>query len=356
MLCILAFVLFLIFFPILGFFPEYRRLFRRSWECVFKKVTFKPCDINLGEELKNKFLGKLFFAAPSLAKFLDKTFAFWALLFVALNIWSLVYASVSLLNLWVYDTCDAVSGESCALGGQACGVATNQLTFSQAWQQNELGTWVTQPFTTFADTVSKVPDRLKTWEAKDYVGPTATYYRPYDNSLPVAVEMIDPGCQFCKKLFQNIKESKFYERYNLTYVLYPIPDTTTSTGYKFQGSKTISQYLEATKKYPLQDAEVPADWQVLAYFFTEPGVQDTFNLTLSKSEIPTEIEKILEKIGYNQAEIQKIREYSKSQEVADSLEKQKNIVENQVKTRRIPTILFGGRRYDRVVDVETLKK
>lgn len=86
MLCILAFVIFLILFPILGFFPEYRRYFRKSWACVFKKITLKPCDINLGEELKSKFISKLFNLNPSFAKFMDKTFAFWAFLFIFINL------------------------------------------------------------------------------------------------------------------------------------------------------------------------------------------------------------------------------------------------------------------------------
>src|SRR4028118_1076824 len=144
MLCILAFVIFLFFFPILGFFPQYRRLFRRSWGCVFKKVTLKPCDINLGEELKTAFLGKLFFKFPLLAKFLDKTFSFWAALFVVINIWSLVYAISAATNLWVYDTCDPASGESCSLSGEACGVASNSLSFDEALKQQKLGQWVVQ--------------------------------------------------------------------------------------------------------------------------------------------------------------------------------------------------------------------
>ena len=56
------FIIFLLLFPILGIFSkDYRILFRKSWECVFKKLTLKPCDINIGEEVKNKLLGKIVF-------------------------------------------------------------------------------------------------------------------------------------------------------------------------------------------------------------------------------------------------------------------------------------------------------
>jgi hypothetical protein len=364
MLCIFAFVIFLIFFPILGFFPEYRSLFKKSWICVFKKVTFKPCDINLGEELKNKFLGKLIFKYPKFTKFLDKTFSFWAFLFIVVNIWSLVAVFQSGLNLWVYDTCDPVSSEGCSLSGEACGVGTNQLDFTTAYNTGKLGEYTMQPFAILGDTISRIPDRLKTWDSKDYLSPTATYLNKFDASKPTAVEFIDPGCQYCRKLFGNIKSAGFADKYNLTYVVYPIPDAknTANNGWKFQASYTIASYMEAAKQVTPSNpkSDTPTDWQLLEVLFTEPDgktdIQNNFNNVMSKKDIPTEIEKILTDIGYNNDEIAKIRELSTSDQVKQSLAAQKDIVENKLRTIKIPTIVFAGRRYDRVVDVETLRR
>ncbi len=353
----------MIFFPILGFFPKYRQLFGRSWSCVFKKITLKPCDINLGEELKNAFLGKIIFKFPRFAKFLDKTFSFWAFLFVIINIWSLVYTLTAATNLWVYDTCNPDTGESCSLSGEACGVASNSLTFEDALKQNKLPQWVVQPITQYSDTLSKIPDRFKTWNAEEYLASKPTYYLPYDANKPTAVEFVDPGCSYCKKLYKNIKESSFEKKYNLTYVIYPIPDKNKANGYKFQASYTIATYLEALKKIPLENSteKTPADWQLLSYFFTENDktyfdVQNKFNLGLDKAKIIPEIEKILkEKIGYNDEQIKQISQLANSEEIKTEIKNQREIVEQKVKTIRIPTIIFGGRRFDRVIDVEKLK-
>jgi hypothetical protein len=366
MLCIFAFVIFLIFFPILGIFPEYRRLFRRSWQCFFKKVTLQPCDINLGEEIKSKLLGKFVFRFPKTTKFFDKTFAFWAFLFVLLNIWSIVYASNSLLNLWVYDTCEPVSGEGCSLSGEACGVATTQVDpfFDSEkkfdFQADKLGDWAWQPFDQLGKTLSRIPDRFTNWNAKDYLASKPSYYQSYDDNKKVAVEAIDPSCVYCGKLFQNIKDSGFYGKYNLSYILYPIPSSVNVSGTRFQHSTLMASYIEALKDNPLQNASPSADWQLLDKFFTAKGIyndklQDDFKSTFTKQQAEDEIASLLSEIGYNSQQIDQIKTAAHSDDIKNRLAAQKDIVEKKIKTIKIPTIIFNGRRYDRVVDADTLR-
>jgi hypothetical protein len=364
MLCILAFVIFLILFPILGFFPTYRKLFKKAWRCVFLKVQLKPCDVNFGEELKNTIVAKTFAKSPKLAKFLDKTLVFWAWGFVILNIWSLGYVMIAGLNLYVYDTCDPVTGESCSLSGEACGIGSVNLTFTEAFEQRKLGEWASRPFTDTWDTLGRVPSRWKSWEASEYISPVPSYYNQFDESKQTAVEFIDPGCSFCKELFKNIKQAEFEDNYNLTYVSYPIPDETKDYqgGYKFQASYQISSYLEAMKDIPPQNytltSEVPADWQLLEILFTRMdgaiSLQDRFNYNYNQSEIDSKLSELLSEIGYTEGEIQEVVFRSQTEEIKQRLETHKDIVENKVQTIRIPTIIFDGRRYDRVVDQEVL--
>lgn len=379
MLCILAFVIFLLCFPILGFFPEYRQLFARSWQCVVKKATLKPCDINLGEELKNKFLGKIIFKYPKFAKFLDKTFTFWAFIFVVINVWSLVLVSLSGLNLWVYDTCDPVSGESCSLSGEACGVSTGQISLSDAINQNKIGEWAAFPFQTLAQTVSRIPDRFQTWQPTNYLSEHSTFYSgfnfdPTANYLPeqikefnqkIALEIIDPGCKFCKELFKNIKQAGFDQKYDLTYLLYPIPDKTTPDGYKFQHSLLRSKYLEAVKnmkpeKQNNEQKNIPADWQLLEKLFTLPGakqatLQEDFNWMYNEAQAKEKLAELLAEIGFSNEQINEIEQKANSAEIGLRLASQKNIVENEIRTIKIPTVMFGGRRYDRLLSPEQLK-
>jgi hypothetical protein len=369
MLCILAFVIFLILFPILGFFPEYRKYFRRAWSCVFKKITLKPCD-KLGEELKNKLIGKLFKVSPSFAKFIDKTFAFWAFLFVLLNLWSIGYVAIAGLNLWVHDTCTPSYAEACSLSGDTCSIPVNSMTFDQALSNNQLGDWAAQPFKDLGDTMSKVPDRLKTWNANEYLPPLPTYYSYNDNNSK-AVEMIDPSCQYCRKMFQNIKASGFANKYNVTYIAYPIPDNKKPNGYRFAHSYLIATYLEALKIYETQyptsntsnNPKMPLDWQLLEKIFTARykdgnDYQYVFNTVLADKPQEAEnlIKELISQSNINNQQIEEVVTISNSQKVKDNLQIHRVIVDKKVRTVKIPTIIFDNRRYDRLLDVEFLKK
>ncbi len=364
MFCILAFILFVIFFPILGFFPEYRKLFRKSWQCFFKRVTFQPCDISLEQEVKAKFLSKFYLRFPKTAKFFEKTFTFWVFLFVIINIWSLVYTISAGLNLWVYDTCEINTGEGCSLSGEACGVQSTSLTFEQAIKEDKIFEYAFEPLKTFADTVSKVPNRLKNWKAEDYLPDKPIYYKNFDNNKKTAIEAIDPSCQYCANLYSNIQESKFYEKYNLTFLLYPIPSNVNASGYRFQHSYMMSLYIEATKDIKPsnpKNLEIPPSWQLLKMFFSDKGeynnkLQEDFKSTYSKEEAEKKIADLLLNIGYSDQEINQIKELTNSDSIKSRLNKQKEIVEKDIQTIKIPTIIFNGRRYDRVVDVKTLSQ
>ena len=419
MLCILAFIVFLILFPILGFFPEYRVYFKRSWECVFKKITLKPCDINLGEELKNKFIGSIFKLSPKFASFLDKTFTFWAFLFVIINIWSLGYVGIAGLNLWVHDTCTPDNASACSLSSDTCSIPSTNLSFDEALKAGKLGNWISQPFVDFGETFVRIPDRLKNWNADDYLPEKPTFYH-FDKNNKTAVEMIDPSCQFCQKLFKSTKESKFYEKHNLTYIVYPIPDKNKPNGYRFDHSYLIATYLESLKDLEnttqstpnnsqnsqnstnltpnstpnstqdsLQNStnssvnieqkteqnkagnsqenkeknnQVPLDWQFLEIIFAgrfedKYDYQYLFNVALQNKPVEAEQEiiKILGQMGLSPEQIKTVQENTKSENVKKRLEKNKDIVENQVKTVKIPTIIFGGRRFDKYLDTDFLK-
>lgn len=359
MLCIFAFVVFLIFFPILGFFPEYRVLFRKSWNCTFNKVTGQPCDVNLGQELKGKLLGKMIFKYPKFTKFIDKTFSFWAFLFVALNIWSLVYVMIAGINLYVWGTCNPVSGESCSLSGEACGAGSSEITFGQALETGTVGTWAWQPFQAFGKTVQQIPSRTKNWVATDYLPAKPSYYGGFKEGKSTAVEFIDPGCIFCKNLFNNMKESGFKDKYNLTYNLYPIPDSKTITGYKFQSSLILAKTIEASKDFPLEKNGISGDWLILEKLYEKnndtTSLQDKFNFSYTRKETPDRIIDLLKSVGYSEEVAKQIQDKAESPEIQERLDYSKKLFQEKVNSVRIPTLIFNGRRYDSVVPVDQLK-
>lgn len=339
MLCIAAFIV----FGFLSIFSvSYRKLAKKAWYCVWRKMTFRPCDINFSQELKGKLLGKLIFTHPRLAKFLSHFANVIAFIFVILTIWSVIYVGWAGLNLYVYDTCEPQASESCSLAGEFCGVGS--------LGDEEFSLW---------NTIQRIPDRWRNWEGKDYISETPTYYKPYDANKPTAVEFIDPSCKFCKKLWGNIKEANFADNYNLTYVVYPIPAG--KNNYRFPNSYMMASYLEAVKKVPLSGTgTTTGDWQLLEKFFGDGDasgtIQEQFNTVKDNPELARiKIHEFLKQIGYTDDQIAQIQTLSTSDEVKASLTLQKQIVEEKVKTIKIPTIIFNGRRFDRVVDVGALK-
>jgi ferritin-like metal-binding protein YciE len=63
----------------------------------------------------------------------------------------------------------------------------------------------------------------------------------------------------------------------------------------------------------------------------------------------------LKDIGYDDRQIKEIQDTVKSDDVKKQIEKHIKIVEDKIRTIKIPTIIFNGRRYDRVIGPEKLR-
>jgi hypothetical protein len=223
----------------------------------------------------------------------------------------------------------------------------------------EVLNWTKEETLLMVDTFARIPDRFKRWDPENYLDETATYYKPYDPNKMTALEIIDPGCKFCGKLFKNIKNAGFDDLYNVTYIPYAIPDPNTQDGYKFPNSNLVISYLEAVKIQPLE-LEITADWQLLERLFlgkSQDGAsyQENFNLLYSADEAETVLIEWLIDIGYNELEVNELQDIARSEQVQNIIKRNNAIVEDEIRTIKIPTIMFDGRRYDRVVGEEKLK-
>ncbi|MFA5954102.1 MAG: hypothetical protein WC817_01015 [Patescibacteria group bacterium] len=360
MFCIAAFIVFLI----LGIFSAYYRgLAKKAWYCVGRRLTFRPCDIHFDEEIKGIIAGKLVRRSPLLARFFLRWSNWLALVFVGLSIWSLIYVAVSGLNLFVYDTCNPQAAESCSLAGEACAVPSQNLDLFESFQQGQLASWAARPFVNVANTTSLVPNRLRSWNAADFTTAESTYYAPFDNQKITALEILDPGCHYCASLLNNIKAADFEHTHNLTYIAYPIPDPQQKSGYKFANSYLIAQYLEAVKLVPPSklDGTTPADWKLLETILLGADgdgvqMQVKFNTLYSETEAEHKLQEMLPTFGYDEATIARVTEMAHSDKVVQIIKEHRAVVEQQIRTIKIPTIIFNGRRYDRVISSDTLKK
>jgi DNA-binding transcriptional MerR regulator len=356
MFCIAAFII----LAVLGIFSaRYRKLAGNAWKCVGKKATFRKCDTSFKEDTKSMLLGKLVLRRPRLTKFLEKWIDVLAFIFVVLTIWSLFVVVKSGMNLYVYGTCNPNNSESCSIGAEACGITTETVGFWDSITSLTPHKWAANEAGQFAESVSRIPDRMKNWQAEDYINATNSYYNPQDTSKPYALEIIDPGCIFCANLFKNLKEAGVEQRYNLTYMVYPIPDTNTKSGYKFDHSYHIGTYLEAIKLNPIEVTPA-ADWQILERIFTwenDKGFpyQTYINSIYTEKQVDELMESWLKDIGYSEDQIVQIAKTAESTEVKERLAEHKRIVDQQIKTVKIPTLIIDGKRYNGVVSSDRLR-
>jgi hypothetical protein len=357
MFCIAAFIV----LGILSIFSaRYRRLAAKAWYCVSRKMTFRTCEIRFDEELKGKLLGKLIITHPYLARWLSRWFDVLAFIFVVLSIWSLVVVLIAGLNLFVYGTCDPQNAEACSLSSETCSIASAQETFVQSVLDSHELTWGYNQVSDLGDAIVRIPDRLKNWNVADYITADNTYYAPYDASKKTALEIIDPGCIYCAKLFANIETADFEHTHNLTYIAYPIPNPTKPGAYKFKNSYLIAEYLEAAKHVaPAVASTTPPDWQVLQAVFTGVDsngarLQDLFDGYYTTEQATAELHTLFLAAGYTQSQLPALDKEAASAEVASALAANKAVVEQQIHTVKIPTIIFGGQRYSQVLSPSSL--
>jgi hypothetical protein len=359
MFCIAAFVV-LFFCGI--FSAAYRESAKKAWHCVMRRITFRPCDINFSEEMKGKLLGRIILSHPRLARFLDRWIDVFAWIFAILSVWSLSAVSLAGLNLLIYDTCSPGNPEGCSLSGDACSIASYRPGFWESLRNHQTFLWFSTEADTLGQTVLLIPARFKTWKPQTYISADNTTYRPLDPTKPWALEIVDPGCSACASLFKNIKAAGFENRYNLTYLVFPIPQAGTWTGYKFMNSYRVATYLEAMKQivpaHPTSD--VAPDWRLLERIYTgvdTKGVpwQQQFDMNFDPDQAARALSDFCQDFGYSGEQRAQIAKLASSNEVAARLSANKVIVEKQIRTVKIPTILFGGRRYDRVVAPDKLR-
>ena len=359
MLCIAAFIV-LFFCGI--FSAAYRQMAKKAWHCVLRRLTFRPCDINFSEEVRGRLLGRIILTHPRLARFTDRWIDAVAWVFVALSVWSLAAVSLAGLNLLVYDTCSPADSEGCSLSGDACSIASYKPGFWELVRKGQPQQWFVTEAKTLAGTISMIPARFKNWKPEDYITADNSWYYPFDSAKPIALEILDPGCHFCADLLGNIHKAGFESHYNLTYIAFPIPDPAMWSGYKFGESWLIATYLEAMKQIApaRRTSRVAPDWLLLEKIFTGTDAsglkwQENFDTRLDPDQARAAIAGFCAEIGYSREQQQQITELAGSPAIAARIRAQQAIVEERIRTVKIPTILFGGRRYDRVLSPERLR-
>lgn len=268
MVCIAAFIILCLISVFVGFLSifnktlgkKYWAVFKKAWHCVFKKVRLQKCNTNFKDDVKNTLLKRLVVKNPKLLKPASALIEVLSVLIVFITVWSLIIAIKSLLALWAFGTCNVSHPSQCGLGATSCTIDQSEPT--------DLAGKIGRSFSEWGEIFSAIPDRLKTWEAKDYFTSSSVpllnlqaeenqevkaknteallkFYQ--DHTVPesskVAINIVDPGCVVCMQSYRNQKQLGFFDRYFTVANLYAIP--TPEGGYKFANSKLISDYIDS---------------------------------------------------------------------------------------------------------------
>lgn len=357
MLCIVA-AIFVFVFAI--FSARYRRLVGRAWSCMWHRVTLRPCDTSFREDVKNAILAPVALRAPRLVKPASATIEVMAWITVLTLVVSVYIVGRSGLNFFVYGTCDKQDAQACTLSSESCSIDSVDPAFWESVGQGDVIGAFGNEFSSLGETISAIPSRLRAWDATEHLPANATYLGGYREGLPTAVEVIDPGCSVCAQLYRNVEASGFAQTHNLAYVVYPIDG---AFGSKFPHSPLVASYLTAVREFEAQrggSAGRTGDWYILDQLFAgeRPDGQSWqvwLNTEASPDQAEAQLQQWLQDAGYGEAELAQIAELTASDQVAGQLADSRVLVEDEIQTVKVPSLIADGRLHAGLVDVPALE-
>ena len=359
MLCIVAFFVVLVLSAVSA---KYRKLLGRAWGCFSRRVTFRPCDSTFRDEVKDSLLAPLALRNPRLVAPASVGIEVVAWLMGLSLVVSLWIVAVSGLNLAVYGTCNKEDPVACSLSStQGCGIGTGKPSFGESLLRGDVLGAFGNEFSDVADTVAAVPGIFRTWDAADYALPQASYAGGFREGLPIALEVIDPGCKFCAQLFATVEGSTFAERHNITYIVYPIG---MGLAPRFQHSPMVAHYLTAVRLLEAErgtNTANPTDWFILEQMFTgvrPDGVswQVWFNETADKTDAEAQLSMWLRAAGYDDAGVAEVAALAASDRVADTIDHGMKVVDEEIRTVTIPSLVAGGKLHKGAIEADVLNR
>jgi hypothetical protein len=136
MFCVAAAII----LSILGIFSAAnRQLAKEALDCVFHRITFRPCTTGFDEKMKAKILGKVINRSEKTARFLNSHFELLAWIFFVLILGASVFAVRGVYLFYTTGNCNGVNNsgfcifdptgennETSSTNGGACPVPTNK--------------------------------------------------------------------------------------------------------------------------------------------------------------------------------------------------------------------------------------
>lgn len=342
MVCIAAFIILAligvfvailsIFWPKIG--KSYWKMFKKSWGCLWKKVRLQKCETGFKEDVKNTLLSRVVIRHPKWMKPLSVIIEILAVVIVIVAVWAILTAVKSLLALWALGSCNVTKPSACSMGAEVCSIDESEPTNAP----EATGRW----FTEWGEIFAAIPDKFRTYDAEDY----DFNYITVDSDAAdksVAVDIFDPGCSVCMQSYRNQKAAGFFDNYNVRMVPFAIQDA--DDAYKFKNSEVVVRYMLAAEQ-----VKAGLALSLIDHIFTDKNhdgisYQNLFNEDYSRDEAVAKLEAWLKEAGVDEEGVAEIRKVAESEEIAAKMQENREIVENQINVRGIPTMIYDGVRH-----------
>ena len=342
MVCIAAFIILAIIGVFVAFISifkpkvgkAYLKAMKKAWGCLWKKVRLQKCETGFKDDVKNSLLSRVMLKHPKWVKPLSIVIEVVSVIIVLVAVWALLTAIKSLLALWALGSCNVTKPSACSLGAEVCSIdesePTNPLEATGRW------------FTEWGEIFEAIPDKFRTYNAEDYNFNYITV--PGEGSeKPVAVDIFDPGCSVCMISYRNQKEAGFFDQYKVRLVPFAIQNEDDT--FKFNNSEIIVRYMLAAAEYKPRLALTIIDKIFTGKNHDGISYQTMFNDYYSHDEAVAKIEAWLSEAGASESRIQKLRDRAGSDEITEKIKTNRNTVENTLRVKGIPTMIFDGKRH-----------
>ena len=343
MVCIAAFIILAligifvagisIFKPKVG--KAYLKAMKKAWGCLWKKVRLQKCETGFKEDVKNTLLSRVIIKHPQWAKPLSILIEVLSVVIVIVAIWAILTAIKSLLAIWALGSCNVTKPSACSLGAEVCSIDESEP--SNIFEAT--GRW----FTEWGEIFEAIPDKFRSYDAEDYDFNYVSVNSGVGADKPLAVDIFDPGCSVCMISYRNQKAAGFFDEYDVHLVPFAIQDADNS--YKFKNSEIIVRYMLAAEQIRSGLAV-----SIIDHIFTEKNsegisYQNKFNEDYTHEQAVAKLEQWIKEDGIDDdgiAEIRKIVEYP---ETTTKMTENRNIIENELRVKGIPTMLYDGKKH-----------
>ena len=343
MVCIAAFIILAligifvagisIFKPKVG--KAYLKAMKKAWGCLWKKVRLQKCETGFKEDVKNTLLSRVIIKHPQWAKPLSILIEVLSVVIVIVAIWAILTAIKSLLAIWALGSCNVTKPSACSLGAEVCSI--DEAEPSNIFEAT--GRW----FTEWGEIFEAIPDKFRSYDAEDYDFNYVSVNPGVGADKPLAVDIFDPGCSVCMISYRNQKAAGFFDEYDVHLVPFAIQDADNS--YKFKNSEIIVRYMLAAEQIRSGLAV-----SIIDHIFTEKNsegisYQNKFNEDYTHEQAVAKLEQWIREDGIDDdgiAEIRKIVEYP---ETTTKMTENRNIIENELRVKGIPTMLYDGKKH-----------